>query len=223
MGVWIKLKARDGFELSAWRCEPAGTPRGGLVVVQEIFGVNAHIRSVADGFAADGYLAIAPAIFDRVEPGFDVGYEPETMARGAALASSLSREVIQLDVAAAIAAAASGCKVGVVGYCLGGTVAWVAAALTQGVSAAVGYYGGGILGLKDLKPRVPTMLHFGEKDAHIPIDGVRALAAALPDTPVFTYPTGGHAFNRYGNAAYDAPSATLARQRTMAFFASKLG
>jgi carboxymethylenebutenolidase len=223
MGAWIKLKASDGFELSAWRAEPPGAPRGGMVVVQEIFGVNAHIRSVADGFAADGYLAIAPAIFDRAETGFDVGYEPETMARGAALARSLSREVMQLDVAAAIAAAASGGKVGVVGYCLGGTVAWVAAALTPGVSAAVGYYGGGILGLNDLKPRVPTILHFGEKDAHIPIDGVRALAAAHPDTPVFTYPTGGHAFNRYGNAAYDAPSATLARQRTMAFFSSKLG
>ena len=102
MGAWIKLKAGDGFELSAWRAEPPGAPRGGLVVVQEIFGVNAHIRSVADGFALDGYLAIAPAIFDRVEPGFDVGYELETMARGAALARSLSREVIQLDVAAAI-------------------------------------------------------------------------------------------------------------------------
>jgi len=223
MGEWIKLKASDGFELAAWRAAPSGKPRGGLVVVQEIFGVNAHIRSVADGFAADGYLAIAPAIFDRAEPGFDVGYEPETMARGVALAGKLSREVIQLDVAAAIAAVASGGKVGVVGYCLGGTVAWVAATQTQGLSAAVGYYGGGILGLRDLKPRVPTMLHFGGKDAHIPIDGVRSLAAAHPDTPVYTYPTGGHAFNRYGNAAYDAPSATLARQRTIAFFASNLG
>jgi carboxymethylenebutenolidase len=223
MGAWIKLTASDGFELSAWRAEPKGAPRGGLVVVQEIFGVNAHIRSVADGFAADGYLAIAPAIFDRAEPGFDVGYEPEQMARGVALAGKLAREVIQLDVAAAIAAAGGAGRIGVVGYCLGGTVAWVAAAMAQGLSAAVGYYGGGILGLKDLKPHVPVMLHFGEKDAHIPIDGVRSFAAAHPDTPVFTYPTGGHAFNRYGNAAYDGPSATLARQRTMAFFASNLG
>jgi carboxymethylenebutenolidase len=223
MGAWIKLTACDGFELSAWRAEPQGAPRGGLVVVQEIFGVNAHIRSVADGFAADGYLAIAPAIFDRAEPGFDVGYEPETMARGVALAGKVSREVIQLDVAAAIAAAGGGGKVGIVGYCLGGTVAWVAAALTPGLSAAVGYYGGGVPGLNDLKPRVPTMLHFGEKDQHIPLAGVRQVAAAHPDTQVFTYPTGGHAFNRYGNAAYDAPSATLARQRTMAFFAANLG
>ena len=223
MGAWIKLTASDGFELSAWRAAPNGAPRGGVVVVQEIFGVNAHIRAVADGFAADGYLAIAPAIFDRAEPGFDVGYDPETMARGVALAGKLSREVIQLDVGAAIAVAGSAGKVGIVGYCLGGTVAWVAAALTPGLSAAVGYYGGGILGQKELKPRVPVMLHFGEKDAHIPIDGVRAFAAGRPDTPVFIYPTGGHAFNRYGNAAYDAPSATLARQRTMAFFAANLG
>jgi carboxymethylenebutenolidase len=223
MGAWIKLTASDGFELSAWRAEPTGAPRGGLVVVQEIFGVNAHIRSVADGFAADGYLAIAPAIFDRAEPGFDVGYDPETMARGSALSRQIPRESTLLDVAAAVEVAKASGKVGVVGYCLGGTLAWLSAAKIDGVAAAVGYYGGGILALKDLKPRVPTMLHFGEKDAHIPIADVRSFAAGRPDTPVFTYPTGGHAFNRYGNAAYDAPSATLARQRTMAFFASNLG
>ena len=222
MGQWIKLKASDGFELAAWRAEPQGKPRGALVVVQEIFGVNAHIRWVADGFAADGYLAIAPAIFDRGEPNFDVGYEPETMARGSALAGKIPREAMMLDVAAAAEAASAGGKVGVVGYCLGGTLAWLAAANLAGVAAAVGYYGGGIIGLNDLKPRVPTMLHFGEKDGHIPLEGVRAVAAAHPDTQVFTYPTAGHAFNRYGNAAYDAPSATLARARTLEFFNAKL-
>ena len=223
MGEWIKLKASDGFELSAWRAEPKGAPRGGLVVVQEIFGVNAHIRSVADGFAAVGYLAIAPAIFDRGERGFDVGYEPEAMARGFALAQKIDRETMLLDVAAAVEAAKAGGKVGVVGYCLGGTLAWLTVAKVGGLAAAVGYYGGGVPALGALKPRAPVMLHFGELDAHIPIDAVRRFAAAHPDTPVFTYPTGGHAFNRYGNAAYDAPSATLARQRTMAFFASNLG
>ncbi len=223
MGAWIKLTASDGFELSAWRAEPRGAPRGGVVVVQEIFGVNAHIRSVADGFAADGYLAIAPAIFDRGEPGFDVGYEPEQMARGSALSRQIPREATLLDIAAAVGAAKAGGKVGIVGYCLGGTLAWLAAAKVDGIAAAVGYYGGGVPALGELQPRIPVMLHFGEKDAHIPLDGVRAFTAAHPDTPVFTYPSGGHAFNRYGNAAYDAPSATLARQRTQAFFASNLG
>ncbi len=223
MGEWIKLTAGDGFELGAWRAEPKGAPRGGLVVVQEIFGVNAHIRSVADGFAADGYLAIAPAIFDRAERGFDAGYEPEAMARGVALAQRIDREAMLLDIAAAAEAAKAGGKVGVVGYCLGGTLAWLAAAKVDGLAAAVGYYGGGVPSLGALKPRAAVMLHFGERDQHIPLAGVRAFAAAHPDTPVFTYPTGGHAFNRDGSAAYDAPSATLARQRTMAFFASNLG
>ena len=138
MGEWITLKASDGFELSAWRAEPKGAPRGGLVVVQEIFGVNAHIRSVADGFAADGYLAIAPAIFDRGERDFDVGYEPEQMARGRELAGKVDREAMLLDVAAAGEAAKAGGKVGVVGYCLGGTLAWLAAAKVGGLAAAVG-------------------------------------------------------------------------------------
>ena len=223
MGEWIKLKASDGFELSAWRAEPLGAPRGGLVVVQEIFGVNAHIRSVADGFAADGYLAVAPAIFDRGERDFEADYGPEGFARGRGLAEKISREAMLLDIAAAVEAAKAGGKVGVVGYCLGGTLAWLAAAKVGGLAAAFGYYGSGVPTLGELKPRAPVMLHFGELDAHIPLDGVRGFAAAHPDTPVFTYPTGGHAFNRYGNAAYDAPSATLARQRTLAFFGSKLG
>ena len=222
MGEWIRLTASDGFAFRAWRAAPDGAPRGGLVVVQEIFGVNAHIRSVADGFAADGYLAIAPAIFDRAEPGFDVGYGPETMARGSALSRQIARETMLLDIAAAVEAAKPGGKVGVVGYCLGGTLAWLAAAKVDGVAAAVGYYGGGVPSLGELQPRAPAMLHFGEKDAHIPLDGVRAFAAAHPETSVFTYPTGGHAFNRYGNSAYDEPSATLARQRTLAFFAERL-
>ena len=222
MGQWIRLTASDGFECGAWRVEPKGNPRGGLVVVQEIFGVNEHIRWVAEGFAADGYLAIAPAIFDRAERGFDVGYEPEQMARGSALSQQVDRETNLLDVAAAVEAAKAGGKVGVVGYCLGGTLAWLAAAKVGGLAAAVGYYGGGVPALGELRPRVPVMLHFGELDAHIPIDRVRSFAAAHPDTLVFTYPTGGHAFNRYGNAAYDAPSATLARSRTIEFLAARL-
>jgi carboxymethylenebutenolidase len=222
MGQWTRLKASDGFELGAWRAEPKGAPRGGVVVVQEIFGVNAHIRSVAEGYAAEGYLAIAPAIFDRGERDVDLAYDPDGFTRGQALAAKIPREATLLDIAAAIEAAGSAGKVGIVGYCLGGTLAWVASARLQGLSAAVGYYGGGIPGLKDLKPRVPTMLHFGEKDEHIPVAGVRQVAAAHPDAPIYFYPAG-HAFNRDVGAGYHAPSAALAKSRTLEFFAKHLG
>ena len=151
MGHWIKLKASDGFELGAWRAEPKGAPRGGVVVVQEIFGVNAHIRSVAEGYAADGYLAIAPAIFDRGERDADFPYGPDGLARGRAVVEKIAREATLLDIGAAIEAAKSAGKVGVVGYCLGGTFAWLAAAQAPGLSAAVGYYGGGIAGPNAVK------------------------------------------------------------------------
>jgi carboxymethylenebutenolidase len=222
MGHWIRLKASDGFELAAWRAEPQGAPRGGVVVVQEIFGVNAHIRSVADGYAADGYLAIAPAIFDRGERDADFPYGPDGLARGRAIVEKVPREATMRDIAAAVQTAKSAGKVGIVGYCLGGTLAWLAAAQVDGLSAAVGYYGGGVPGLKDLKPRVPTMLHFGEKDENIPLAGVREVAAAHPDAPIYLYPAG-HAFNRDGGPSYDAQSAALAKSRTLEFFAKHLG
>jgi carboxymethylenebutenolidase len=190
MGEWIKLKASDGFELSAWRADPRGTPRGGIVVIQEIFGVNHHIRSVTDRFAAEGYLAIAPAVFDRAEPGVELGYDPPGIASGMELAGKLVRETSMQDVAAAIEVAAEGGKVGITGFCMGGTYTWGASARLPGLAAAVGYYGGGILGMKDLRPLAPTMLHFGEKDDHIPVAGVRELEALHPDVPVYVYPAG---------------------------------
>lgn len=222
MGVWIELKPEGADAISAWRADPAGKPRGGIVVVQEIFGVNAHIRAMADRFAAEGYLAIAPAIFDHVERGFDVGYDPQARTRGMAVAGKADFEQILRDVAAAIGVAKEGGKVGVVGYCLGGSVAWAAAARLSGLSAAVGYYGGRVIAMKDLEPRVPTLLHFGEKDANIPIAGVREVAAAHPDVPVHTYPAG-HGFNCDQRESYDAPSAALAWTRTLEFFAKNLG
>src|SRR5208282_6680669 len=150
---------------AAWRADPAGVPRGGVVVIQEIFGVNAHIREVTDRFAAEGYLVVAPAIFDHVEKGFDVGYDAESQARGMAVAyGKVDFEQVLRDVAAAIAVASEGGKVGIVGYCFGGSIAWAAAARLPGLSAAVGYYGGRILAMQDLKPKVPVLLHFGERD-----------------------------------------------------------
>jgi carboxymethylenebutenolidase len=222
MGGWIELKPEGADPIRAWRADPVGRPRGGIVVVQEIFGVNAHIRAVSDRFAAEGYLAVAPGIFEHVEKGFDVGYDADSRARGMAIASKTDREQMLRDVAAAIEVAKVGGRVAVVGFCLGGTIAWAAAGRLSGLSAAVGYYGGGIIGLKDLKPRVPTLLHFGEKDQHIPIAGVREVAAAHPEVEVHIYPAD-HGFNCDHRESYDAPSAALAWTRTLAFLAKHVG
>lgn len=221
MGHWIELKPEAADPIRAWRADPEGRPRAGVVVIQEIFGVNAHIRAVTDRLAVDGYLAIAPGVFERVEKGFDVGYDPESRARGMAVVAKVDREQTMRDVAAAIEVAKEGGKVGIVGFCYGGTIAWLAAASSSGLSAAVGYYGGGIVGLKDLKPRAPTMLHFGEKDAHIPVAGVREVEALHPDVPVHLY-SAGHGFNCDQRESYHAPSAALAWTRTLEFFRNHL-
>ncbi|HEY1942589.1 MAG TPA: dienelactone hydrolase family protein [Roseiarcus sp.] len=221
MSEWIELKSAGGAPVAAWLATPAGAPRGAVVVVQEIFGVNPHIRSVADRFAAEGYLAIAPAMFDRVEKGVELAYDQDGMKRGVEIVGKVEREAALADISAAVVRVASAGKVGVVGFCWGGTMAWLAAAKTDGVSAAVGYYGGGVVGLKDLKPRAPTILHFGEKDAHIPLAGVREVEAAHPETPVYVYPAD-HGFNCDARGSYDAPSAKLAWGRTLDFFAKNL-
>jgi carboxymethylenebutenolidase len=222
MGEWIKMKASDGFELSAWRADPQGAPRGGVVVIQEIFGVNHHIRSVTDRFAAEGYLAIAPAVFDRVEPSVELAYDQPGIARGIELAGKLKDENALDDISVAVEVAKGAGKVGVTGFCKGGTYTWLASAKIPGLAAAVGYYGGGILGLKDLRPLAPTMLHFGEKDDHIPVAGVRELEAVHPDVPVYVYPAG-HGFHCDERGSYDAPSAALAWGRTLEFFGKHVG
>jgi carboxymethylenebutenolidase len=221
MGHWIELKPEGAAPIQAWRADPTGKPRGGIVVIQEIFGVNAHIRAVTDRFASEGYLAIAPGVFDHIEKGFDVGYDPDSRARGMAVVGKVDVQQTLRDAAAAIEVAKEGGKVGIVGYCFGGTIVWRAAARLPGLSAAVGYYGGGIVGLKDLKPRVPTMLHFGEKDQHIPVAGVREVAAVHPEVKVHIYPAD-HGFNCDHRESYDAPSAALAWTRTLEFFAKQL-
>ena len=220
--AWIDLKPEGAGPIRAWRADPNGPRRGGVVVVQEIFGVNAHIRAVADHFASEGYLAVAPATFEHAEKGFEVGYDAESRARGMAIAGKADREQILRDVAAAVEVAKEGGKVAVVGFCLGGTIAWAAAARLAGLAAAVGYYGGGIIGLKDLKPRVPTLLHFGDKDQHIPIAGVKEVAAAHPDVEVHIYPAD-HGFNCDHRESYHAPSAALAWTRTVEFLRKHVG
>ena len=222
MGTTLDLTAADGHRLSAYRTDPPGKPRGALVVVQEIFGVNSHIRSVADGYAADGYLAIAPALFDRTERGVEIGYSQPEIDRGRAIMQKLSMDAALMDVTAALKAVASAGKTGIVGYCWGGTVAWVAAANLDGLACAAPYYGGGILANKDLKPRCPVMLHFGETDHAIPIADVRAMQAARPELAFHIYPAG-HGFNCDHRGSYHAESAKLARERTLEFLRKHLG
>src|SRR5205085_9047449 len=153
MGKMIELKAADGHVLSAYRADPSGKPRGGIVVIQEIFGVNSHIKNVADGFAADGYLAIAPAMFDRVQKGFDVGYSPDDIAKGRDVRAKVTTDMAMKDAQAAANEASSAGKVGIVGYCWGGFVAWMAANKVSGLACAVPYYGGGILDNTDVAPK----------------------------------------------------------------------
>ncbi|MDR3448610.1 MAG: dienelactone hydrolase family protein [Alphaproteobacteria bacterium] len=220
MGATIRLTAADGFGCDAYLARPKGTQRGGLVVVQEIFGVNDHIRSVVDRYAAEGYLAIAPALYDRVAPRFEVGYGPDDLAKAMKVAGAVDKETVLIDLAAAIAFVAQAGKVGIVGYCWGGTMAWLAAARLGGLSTAVGYYGGGVLSLADLQPQCPVLLHFGAHDAHICVDRVRAFALARPEIPVFVYEAG-HGFNCDARASYDPEAAGLAYDRTLRFFAAE--
>ena len=222
MSQTIKLTAADGIAIDAYRADPAGTPKGGLVVLQEIFGVNPHIRRVADGFAAQGYRVIAPALFDRVKPGVELDYTQEGMSAGIALMGQVDQGKAILDVAAAVQAASEAGKVGIVGYCWGGSLAYAAACSVDGLAAAVGYYGGNIAKSLDRRPKVPLMLHFGERDAHIPMSDVDAIKAALPDVPVYTYDAD-HGFNCDARGSYDKPSAAEALDRTLAFLARHVG
>ena len=217
MGQQVTLKAADGHELSAYVAVPDGKPTGGLVVVQEIFGVNAHIRSVADGYAEDGFLAVAPALFDRIERGVELGYQGADMTRAMSFIPKLDVEKALLDVAAAVefARGAAGMKVGVAGYCFGGTMAWLAAARLR-VAAAVGYYGGRISNYAEEKLAAPVMLHFGKLDAHIPAAEVERIQAAHPEVEIFCYDAG-HGFNRDGGARYNWDAAHQARMRSLHF------
>lgn len=221
MGEPIALTASDGFVLDAYRADPPGPPRGGLVVVQEIFGVNPHIRSLADSYAAQGYCVIAPALFDRARKGVELRYDQPGIAEGAGLARSIQPADTMKDVAAAVDALKAAGQVGIVGYCWGGTLAF-AAALDLPVSAAVGYYGGGIAGLLDRTPAVPTMLHFGEHDDHIPMSDVEKIKVAEPSVQVFTYGAG-HGFNCDARGSYDKASAELASSRTLPFLREHVG
>ncbi len=222
MGNMIELTASDGHKLAAYVAAPAGKPRGGIVVIQEIFGVNSHIKGVADGYAADGYHVVAPAMFDRVQRGYDTGYNQDEIQAGIKVMNALDWGNTMLDAVAAIASAGAAGKVGIVGYCWGGTVAWVAAARLKGLACAAPYYGGGMPGFVGEKPACPVMCNFGEKDQSPTLEQARQITAAHPTITAHYYPAG-HGFNCDQRGSYDAPSAKLARERTLAFFRQHLG
>ena len=215
-GKTIEMTASDGHHFSAYRADPQGTPKGGVIIIQEIFGVNAHIRSVADQYAAAGYVTIAPAIFDRIERDFEVGYEGADRDAAFAMFKKFDPMACMLDVAATAKALKDTGKVAIVGYCLGGSMAFLAASQVPEIDVAVGYYGSMIANHLDKAPKVPTMLHFGDQDHSIPMDKVEAVKAAFPDMPIYVYHAG-HGFNRDVAPSYDAPSAKLAFERTLAF------
>jgi carboxymethylenebutenolidase len=223
MGEMVTLTAEDGHRLSAYRATPAGTPRGGLVVIQEIFGVNSHIKNVTDGFAADGYVALAPALFDRVERDFETGYTPADIERGRMVRGKLQIEDAVKDVRAAVKELQkSGQKVGVVGYCFGGTLAWLAATRIAGVAAASSFYGGGVADTAGEQPKCPVVFHFGETDASIPKDHWDRIKAQHPNIPMHIYPAG-HGFSCDERGSYHEPSSRQARQRTIEFFRQHIG
>lgn len=219
----IELTAADGHRFAAWLTQPAGRPRGALVVVQEIFGVNGHIRSVADGWAADGYVAIAPALFDRVERGVELGYGEADIARGFALKNACGSDRPLADLAAALAHVGYAGKVGVLGFCWGGLLAWLAACTQDGWAASVPYYGGGIPQHAGLVPRCPVLAHFGALDQHIPLPSVQAWQARQPSVEVHVYDGAGHGFNCGQRASHHPASAQLARARSLAFLRRHVG
>lgn len=223
MGEHVVLTAEDGHRLDAYIAQPEGEPVAGLVVVQEIFGVNGHIRSVADGYAGDGFFVVAPGMFDRIEPGVELGYGDADAQKARSFYPKLDVEKAVMDVAAAMdfAEKATANKVGVIGYCFGGSMAWLAATRLH-PAAAVGYYGGLIGKFAAETPSAPVMLHFGKEDAHIPASEVEKVATAHPKVEIYWYDGAGHAFNRDVGPSYRPEAARLARERSLDFLKKHL-
>ena len=222
MSEHITLHASDGQALGAYVARPESDPIATLVVVQEIFGVNPSIRGVAGAYAREGFLAIAPAIFDRIERNFQCAYSPEEVAVARKFVANLDWTAMLRDSQAAIDAVKDVGPVGIIGFCLGGSVAYAAATKLSGLSAAIGYYGGAIVRFADDKPKVPTQLHFGEKDVGIPLGDVDIIRAKRPDVEIHTYPGAQHGFGCDERASYDEASAGIAKRRSLDFFATHL-
>ncbi|WP_416899826.1 MAG: dienelactone hydrolase family protein [Minwuia sp.] len=224
MGEWIKLKAADGHEFDAWQAQPDGKPKGAVVVIMEIFGVNEHIRDVANGYARDGYLAIAPAIYDRIEPRLECGYSPDEIAKAREWRGACDLDKVIMDVEAAVDEASKAGKVGMVGYCWGGSIVFVSCCrLGDKLAAGSGYYGGQIVPHLGEEVKAPLMLHFGEKDGGIPLSDVEKIREAKPDVKIYIYDGAGHGFNCDHRADFHPENAALARGRTLEHFAKHVG
>jgi carboxymethylenebutenolidase len=222
LGKQFTLTTSDKHELGAYRADPQGTPKGGIVVVQEIFGVNHHIRAVCDRFAAAGYAAVAPAVFDRFVRDFECGYTPDEIAHARSYLGNLNWDHMMADVAAAVADLKGVGPVGIVGYCMGGTAAFLAACRVPGLSAAVAYYGGMIGKFGDEKPKCPLQMHFGETDESIPMDVVATIKQKQPQAETYTYPDAPHGFSCDERASYRKEASDLAWSRTQEFLAKNM-
>ncbi|KKC34268.1 dienelactone hydrolase family protein [Devosia psychrophila] len=225
MGERTTITASDGFTLNAYVAKPEGKPRGGVVLIQEVWGLNDWIRSVVDRYARHGFLTVAPAMFDRVEFGYESNnYGPEQFAVIGELMKKFDHKTALLDVAAAIGAASEGGKVGITGYCFGGAVSWRAAAHEgMGLSAASGYYGGGVPNYIELAPRIPTEMHFGDQDSGIPLEQIEALKERHSEADIYVYPAGHGFCNSERPANFNEAACTKASARTLDFFRKHLG
>lgn len=224
MGERITITAGDGFTLNAYVAKPAGTPRGGIVVIQEVWGLNTFIRSVVDRYASEGYLAVAPAMFDRVEFGYESDdYSAEQFAVIGELMKKFDHGTALLDVTAAIETAKAGGKVGITGYCFGGAITWRAANKGMGLSAGSGYYGGGVPNYIDLAPSIPLEMHYGDQDKGIPLEQIEALKVQYPEVAIYTYPAGHGFCNDQRPGSFDADACSKASARTLDFFRKHLG
>lgn len=222
MGQKLQLTTSDNHTLGAYRADPSGKPKGGIVVIQEIFGVNHHIRAVCDRFAAIGYAAIAPQVFDRFVRDFESGYSPDEIAHARSYLGNLNFDLMMKDIEAAVSNLKGVGPVGIVGYCMGGTAAFLAACRVNGLSAAVAYYGGMIGKFADEKPKCPLQMHFGEKDEGIPMSTVEEIKKKLPQAETYTYPDAPHGFACDERASFRKEAADLAWQRTTEFLAKNM-
>lgn len=223
-GTMIKMTMSDGAEIGVYRVEPKGARRGGLVLIQEIFGVNGHIREISDGYADDGYEVLAPSLYDREAPGFETGYTPEDVQKAVRIARGEHPfELSIADSQSCIDALKAKGAVFITGYCYGGSVAWAAACKCDGLAASSGYYGGTIAQMNDWQPRCPTILHFGSEDHGIPMETVEKIRAAHPDVEVYVYEGADHGFNCSHRPSYDEAAAKLAKQRTLELFQANGG
>jgi carboxymethylenebutenolidase len=221
MGQNVTLTSADGFELGAYRADPDGAPKGAVVIIQEIFGVNSHIREVCDGYAADGYVAIAPALFDRVEKGMELGYDPESQETGKSTRGQLNWDDSLADTQAAAEAVRDVGKVAIIGYCFGGSIAWLAA--TRGnFDASVSYYGGNAADFADEVPKCPIICHIGTEDRGIGSEKVEKIKAARPEVPVYMYEGAGHGFNCDQRGSYHEEASKAARQRSLDLLAEHI-